>query len=311
MVEPLSKILVIVGPTGSGKGELARQLAVRLNGELISADSRKIYCGLDIGTAKPSVAMRRAITYHLIDVCSPGERFSAATFCAMARAAIADIRARDKVPIVVGGTGLYVRAVLYGLIDTPRTNELLRSRLENEERGDPGCLYRRLLSVDPVAAARLRAGDSMRIIRALEVYELTGRPLTIVQREHNFAKQNYRAWQVAPQWPRAELYRRINERVDRMLDAGWLEEVKRLRREEPAAAPALRVVGYRELGAYLDGERSWDETYAAIQRAHRRYARRQLTWFKAVPELNWWDAPIDIDELEANARKFLDGEITT
>jgi tRNA dimethylallyltransferase len=306
VVEPLSKILVIAGPTGSGKGELARQLAVRFNGELISADSRKIYHGLDIGTAKPTAAMRRAVAYHLIDVCSPGERFSAATFCAMARVAIADIRARGKVPIVVGGTGLYVRAVLYGLIDTPRSNELLRSRLEAEEQRDPGCLYRRLLSVDPVAAARLRANDRMRVIRALEVYELTGRPLTVVQREHGFAARSYRAWQVAPHWPRAELYRRINERVDRMLDAGWLDEVKRLRREELAAAPALRVVGYRELGAYLDGQRSWDETYVAIQRAHRRYARRQLTWFRAVPEINWWDAPINIEELAAKAREFLE-----
>ena len=305
MSEPLPKILVIAGPTGSGKGELARHLAVKLGGELISADSRKIYRGLDIGTAKPTVAMRRLVAYHLIDVCSPAERFSAARFCSMARAVIVDIRARGKVPIVVGGTGLYVRAALYGLIDVPRTNELVRSRLEAEENQEPGCLFRRLLEVDPDAAARLRPGDRLRITRALEVYELTGRPMTLVQREHGFAQRTFRAWQVAPRWPRAELYRRINERIDRMLDAGWLEEVKRLRHEGLSAAPALRVVGYRELNSYLDGERPWDETYAVIQRAHRRYARRQLTWFKTVPELNWWDAPVDIDTLTASAREFL------
>ncbi len=306
MAEPLPKILVIAGPTGSGKGELARHLAVTLGGELISADSRKIYRGLDIGTAKPTVAMRRTIAYHLIDVCLPSERFSAARFCTMARSAIADIRGRGKIPIVVGGTGLYLRALLYGLIETPRTNERLRSRLESEECHEPGCLFRRLLSVDPVAAARLHASDRMRVIRALEVYELTGRPMTLVQREHGFARRTFRAWQVAPRWPRAELYRRINERVERMLSAGWLDEVKRLRCEGLREAPALRVVGYREINSYLDGERPWDETCASIQRAHRRYARRQLTWFKAVPELNWWDAPIDFDTLAASAREFLE-----
>lgn len=305
MPEALPKILVIAGPTGSGKGELAYELALRLGGELISADSRKIYRGMDIGTAKPTATMRSAVTYHLIDVCWPSETFSAARFNALASSAIADIRTRGKVPIVVGGTGLYLRALLHGIIDSPPSDKLLRSRLEADERREPGCLYRRLLKVDPVAGTRLHAGDLVRIIRALEVYELTGRPLTLAQREHGFSKQTFLAWQVAPLWPRNELYLRIDQRIERMLKAGWLDEVKRLRDAGPSVLSALRIIGYRELCAYLEGEHTWEQTQAAIQRAHRRYARRQLTWFRAVTELNWLDAPIAIEDLVKQARAFL------
>jgi tRNA dimethylallyltransferase len=297
------RLVVVCGPTASGKGALARALAARFSGELVSADSRKIYRGLDIGTAKPDAAARADIPCHLLDVCAPGEAFSAARFVALADAAIAEIAARDHVPVVVGGTGLYVKALLHGIIDTPPRDQALRARLEAEERAHPGSLHAQLQVVDPEAAARLRAGDRLRLVRALEVHALTGRRLSELQAAHAFRERRYPALLVAPDWPRAALDERIGRRVDAMIAAGWLEEVAALRRD--GARTGLDVVGYRELDRHLRGELSLTEAVAAVVQAHRRYARYQLGLFRRLTELRWLPAPVALEALAGEVRAFL------
>ncbi|RME28478.1 MAG: tRNA (adenosine(37)-N6)-dimethylallyltransferase MiaA [Deltaproteobacteria bacterium] len=307
MVQPNLKlpIVVIAGQTGSGKGALARRLAVELGGEIVVADSRKIYRGFDIGTAKPPRAWRTKIAYHVIDCCSPWEKFSAADYRRLADSAISDIHSRGKVAIVAGGTGLYIRTLLRGIIDTPPRSPELRAELELEEKRRPGWLHRKLESVDPEAASRLPASDTMRLVRALEVYLLTGKPISWHQRNHRFGKERYRALMVAPYWPREELYDRINRRVDAMMEQGWLEEVRELLGRGLGPSPAFYTVGYRQLKEHLEGGLELERVVEDIKREHRRYARRQRIWFQAEPGLEWIPAPVDEEALVAKARDFL------
>ncbi|HOX45919.1 MAG TPA: tRNA (adenosine(37)-N6)-dimethylallyltransferase MiaA [Myxococcota bacterium] len=303
LLTPRPRLVVVCGPTASGKGALARALAARFAGELVSADSRKIYRGLDIGTAKPDAAARADLPHHLLDVCAPGEAFSAARFVELADAAIGQIAARGHVPVVVGGTGLYVKALLRGIIDTPPRDPALRARLEAEERAQPGSLHARLRSVDPACAARLGPGDRLRLVRALEVHALTGRRLSELQAAHAFGQRRYPALLLAPDWPRAELDERIGRRVAAMLAAGWLDEVAALRRAGERAG--LDVVGYRELDRHLAGELSLPEAVEAVRRAHRRYARYQLGLFGKLPDLRWLPAPVELEAVAAEVGAFL------
>jgi tRNA dimethylallyltransferase len=223
----------------------------------------------------------------------------------LADAAIRDIVSRGLLPIVAGGTGLYQRALLHGIVEAPPRDERLRAGMLDEEERDPGVLRRRLEEVDPAAAAQIPAADLVRTVRALEVHVLTGRPITEFQDAHGFQPVRYRALQVAPDWPREELYARIDERVDRMMDAGWLAEVRRLRDEGHGGARAFESVGYRQLADHLDGRRTLEEAVESIKTEHRRYARRQLVWFRAVEEVRWLPAPVDIDELMDLVRTYL------
>ncbi len=300
------RLVVVCGQTASGKGGLARALARRLDGEIVAADSRKIYRGLDIGTAKPDAVARAELGYHLIDVAEPDEVFSAARYAALADRAIAAIAGRGRLPLVVGGTGLYLRALLYGLIDTPPADQELRRRLERQHRQRPGSLHAELRRVDPAAAARIAPGDALRLVRALEVHALTGRPLSAVQADHGFDRPRYPAYALAVAWPAEQLAERIAARVDRMLAAGWLDEVCALRRA--GAGRVLRVVGYRQLAAHLDGACSLDQARRAIRRAHRRYARQQRKWFRADPAVRWLDAPVDAEVLAERLRRWLVGQ---
>lgn len=304
-VSPPPSILVICGATGSGKGRLARGLAARLAGEVVSADSRKIYRRFDLGTAKPTVEERRRIPHHLVDVCDPDEVFTAGRFAEMADAAVADITGRGRFPIVCGGTGLYLRALLYGIIDGPPRDDALRERLRAEEAREPGCLHRRLEEIDPQAASRIPPGDLVRCVRALEVHAVTGRRISEMQRDHGFLEPRVRALQVAPDWPRDALHRRIDERVERMMQAGWLDEVRALRRGGLAGCRAFQSVGYRQLLQVLEGERTLEEAVASIKTEHRRYARRQLTWFRAEPAIQWLPAPVDEGDLLERVQDFL------
>ena len=290
-------IVIICGPTGSGKGRLARELARRRDAEVISADSRKIYRRLDIGTAKPTRERRREIHHHLMDICEPDEVFTAARFVELADRAIAEIRQRGRLPVVAGGTGLYLRALLHGIGDVPPRDQALRARLLDEASSRPGALHRRLEQVDPRAAGQIPAGDLVRTVRALEVYELTGQPISEHQTSHGFQPVRYRARQIAPDWDRDELYRRIDARVEGMMDAGWLDEVRGLIRDGLDRSPAFKTVGYPKLKEHLEGELPLAQAVSDIQKEHRRYARRQLTWFRAVKEIEWWPAPVDVDSL--------------
>jgi len=307
--------IALMGPTASGKTALALDWAARFGGEIVSVDSALVYRGLDIGAAKPTAAEQAAVPHHLIDVRDPWQPYSAAEFAADARAAVDDILARGRLPILAGGTGLYFRALLDGLSAMPEADDAVRVQLDAEgaERGW-GALHAELATVDPAAAARIHATDPQRIRRALEVYRISGRPISDWQRDAaagpRFPCRVLRL-AIAPA-DRAVLHARIERRFDAMLASGFLDEVRALRalpplRDHPAPLdlPALRAVGYRQAWEHLDGA-----TDAATFRdrgifATRQLAKRQLTWLRGQRDLRWFDPENDRERLENALNGFL------
>lgn len=307
---PRLKIAAIVGPTAAGKTALALELARRLPLEIVSCDSQAVVRGMDVGTAKPSPAERAQVPHHLLDVVEPGEEFSAAAFVAEADRAIAGIHARGRLPLVVGGTGLYLRSLLHGIVDAPPKDEALRRRLEAraEEEGDE-VLHRELAAVDPEAAARIPTRDRVRVVRALEVHALTGRTLSSFHRDHQ-ATLRYDALVLGVTPPREELYRRVNARAAVMLDEGLVDETRRLA-ADPAARPRLEAcIGYREALAHLEGALTREEALEKIRQEQRRYAKRQLTWFRRM-DVHWLPWPPDPDAAADMIRQHVEitGEI--
>ncbi|HTP63961.1 MAG TPA: tRNA (adenosine(37)-N6)-dimethylallyltransferase MiaA [Geobacteraceae bacterium] len=282
-------LVIILGPTASGKSELAVQLAERFHGEIVNADSMQVYCGMEIGTAKPSAEMRRRVPHHLIDIVEPDIDFSAADFRNEAARAIADITGRGRTVFIAGGTGLYIKALLQGLVDSPSGAGSVRRELEEKARTfGSEALLRELAQVDPVTAGRLHPNDLVRIVRALEVYRLTGRPISRERSEHGFAGDYYRTLKIGLTMERGELYERIDRRVDGMIAAGLEGEVRTLLgRGFSPRLKALRAIGYRQMCAYLSGEYGLDEAIRLIKRDTRHYAKRQLTWFKTDNEIYW------------------------
>jgi tRNA dimethylallyltransferase len=281
--------VVIVGPTASGKTELAVRLAEQFDGEIVNADSMQVYRGMDIGTAKPSSALRLRVPHHLIDIAEPNVNFSASDFRREADRAIAEISGRGKKIFVVGGTGLYIRALLQGLVDSPSGAGTVRRELEERaEREGNGALLAELARVDPMSAARLHVNDRVRIIRALEVYRLTGTPISLQRCEHGFAGNYYATLKIGLEVERRDLYERIERRVDMMVAAGLVAEVQGLlvRGIDPTAK-ALRSIGYRQICAYLAGAYPLEEAVQLMKRDTRRYAKRQLTWFRNDNEIKW------------------------
>jgi tRNA dimethylallyltransferase len=289
IVEKKIKIVVISGPTGSGKSELAVRIAEQVGGEIVNADSMQVYRGMDIGTAKPPAEAQARVRHHLLDIVSPDYNFSASDFRREAAAAIEDIDRRGKRAIVVGGTGLYLRALLEGLVDSPTGDPELRLQFGNVP-GDE--LLRRLAEVDPETACRLHPNDRVRIIRALEVFTQTGRPISAFRSEHRFATTYYHALKIAISVERQELYRRIDTRVDQMLADGLIEEVRSLLAEGHSSdLKAMRSIGYKEISAFLAGEMTLDRAVELIKRDTRRYAKRQMTWFCRENEIYWLEYP--------------------
>lgn len=289
----IPKLLIICGPTASGKSDLALRLAHELDAEIINADSMQIYRGLDIGTAKPTPEQRARIAHHLIDIVEPDHAFSAAEFAEAAQAAIRDINDRGKRVVVAGGTGLYIRALLKGLVDSPGGSVELRAALHQEalQIGNAAMLEK-LRLVDPELAAGLHPNNLVRIIRALEVQQLTGIPLSSHQKEHAFSTHRYESLQIGISVERSQLYSRIEQRVDRMLAEGLLDEVGGLLSAGfGRELKAMRSIGYKEASAHLMGELTLDQATALIKRDTRHYAKRQLTWFKADPDILWFDYP--------------------
>ena len=299
---PFRNVLVLTGPTGCGKTALGVELAEHLGAEIISMDSMAVYRGMDIGTAKPGPQPRRRVPHHLLDVLEPWESGSVAWWLGEAARCVRAIEGKGKRALFVGGTPLYLKGLLYGLFDGPPANLDLRRRLSKEAQ-EAGCraLHDRLARVDPAAAARLHANDTRRIVRALEVWELTGRPISAWQSQwqseqhHNSgpAQENEITSSrpsAPPQvlWldlPRAELYARINQRVKEMIDAGLVQEVRALRAlPRPISREAAQALGYKELLAFLDGQCTLDEAVLRIQTRSRNFAKRQLTWFRHLPE---------------------------
>jgi tRNA dimethylallyltransferase len=303
--EPLP-LVVLCGPTASGKTALALELAQRLPLEVVSADSRQVYRGMDIGTAKPLAAERAQVAHHLIDVAEPDQPFSAADFVRLARPAVASIAASGSHPLVVGGTGLYIRALTEGLVDAPAADAELREalwRVEQEE--GEGTLHRRLLALDPETAARTHPRNLVRIIRALEVIELSGCRLSELQQAHAFAERPYRLLQLGLLPERQILDRRIDRRVEAMLASGLLAEVDALlSRGFGAGSKALQTIGYRECVQHLRGALTLEQAVARIQLETRKYAKRQLTWFRADRSIIWVDSVAESARIHGLIERF-------
>ncbi|HEX5648899.1 MAG TPA: tRNA (adenosine(37)-N6)-dimethylallyltransferase MiaA [Steroidobacteraceae bacterium] len=279
----------ILGPTCTGKTALALQLAGRWPIEVVSVDSALVYRGMDVGTSKPSAAERAAVPHHLIDICDPSEPYSAGRFRRDALECIAQIRERGRVPLLVGGTMLYFRALVQGLAPLPQANATIRAELDAEARaiGWPA-LHARLGEVDAAAAARIGPHDAQRIQRALEVWRLSGQRLSQLQERAEPSPYTLARFALMPV-ARETLYQRIDARFDAMLAAGFVDEVRRLRdrRDLDPDLPSLRAVGYRQLAQYLAGTITLEQAIAAARQATRNLAKRQLTWLRADPDIRW------------------------
>jgi tRNA dimethylallyltransferase len=302
-------VIVICGPTAVGKTAAGIEVARAVGGEIISADSMQVYRYMDIGTAKPTAAEQAAVRHHLIDIVDPDEPFDAAAYAALGRRAAAEVGRRGRTPVVVGGTGLYIKALLSGLFRSGTHDPAVRSRLRAEaESIGPAALHARLERCDPQTAARLHPNDAVRILRALEVYEVTGRPISELQREHRFADTPFRALTIGLALEREALYRRIDRRVDAMATAGLEEEVRRLL--AMGYGPELRPmqsIGYSHMAAFIAGAVSREECLRTLRRDTRRFAKRQMTWFRAYPDIVW-RSPGQIREIIKLAEAFLHAE---
>jgi tRNA dimethylallyltransferase len=301
-------IISIVGPTASGKSDLALSVAAAFNGEIVNYDSVQIFRGFDIGSAKPSSAERQLIPHHMIDVREPDELFTAGDFQREARAVLEDLKGRGKTPVLVGGTGFYLRALTEGLFAGPTRSEAVRARLEtlSEDRGRE-YLHRLLQRLDPVAAGRIAARDKPKVIRALEVRLETGKSLSEhLQVEPRTPLEGFRIGTVGLDPPREECYRRIDLRVQRMFETGLVEEVQDLlRRGVPRDAKPLGAIGYRHVVANLDAGAPWEDTMSMIQRDTRRYAKRQLTWFRRSPNTQWFGGPGENKAIKEGVHRWI------
>ncbi len=281
------KVVVLAGPTGVGKTSLAISLAVKFGAEIISADSMQVYRYLDIGTAKPSSSEREKAVHHLIDLVDPDQEFDVAAYLARARPLINELHERRVPILVVGGTGFYVRSLIRGLFKGPGSDAVIRARLKQEARdSSKEDLHDRLAQVDPETAARLHPHDLFRVIRALEVFELTGRTISSFHTEHGLAEKPYQVLLCALTLPCEELYGRIEARTRRMFEAGLVEEVQSLlkRGYTPDLKP-LKSIGYKQVVDFLTGTISLDQARVEMTRMTRRYAKRQMTWLRSQPDI--------------------------
>ncbi len=301
-----SKLLCLLGPTAVGKTEIAIQLAQRLNAEIVSVDSRQIYRQMDIGTAKPTAEEQQAARHHLIDCVDIDQPFSVADYQRLADTAIANIQSRNKQVLLVGGAGLYFRAIVDGLFEGPGADTTLRKRLEQEAaQHGVHVLHDRLRDCDPVSADRIHPNNVVRVVRALEVYELTGVPMSQHQQEWHQEKQRYPFTAFGLTMPREQLYQRIERRVDVMLEKGLIAEVESLLKAGYARdTTALQSFGYKELIAYIDGNCTYPEAVSQLKQNTRRFAKRQLTWFRKDNRIAWLERTSTPDVVTALLEKI-------
>jgi tRNA dimethylallyltransferase len=285
MIAAQAPLVVITGPTASGKSSLAIELAVRFGGEIISCDSVAVYREFEIGTAKPSREERSRVPHHLIDVVAPDAYFTAGEYARLARAAAREITARGQLPIVCGGTGLYLRAMLDGLFAGPERDEALRERLRGRKRD--GSLWRLLRRLDPETSRRIHANDEPKLIRAIEVCATTRRPMSEHLRDGRDGLQGYRMLRLGLNPERALLYEQINQRCAAMFERGLIDETRALLERYGPDVFAMRSLGYRQAAEHLGGDSTLAEAVARAQQGHRNYAKRQLTWFRRDTEMQW------------------------
>jgi tRNA dimethylallyltransferase len=306
-------LVAIVGPTASGKSSLAVALARRLKGDVLACDSTQVYRGFDIGTAKPTHEERGGVPHHLLDLVDPAFPFTAGEYRTRAATVLEDLRQRSRLPILTVGTGLYLRALLEGLADAPARSEELRARLEAGANAHSlQYLHRVLRRLDPEAALRIGSRDRPKMIRAIEVCLLTGRSLSEVHRSGRTPLEGYYPIKIGLQPPRAALYDRIERRTQTMLDRGWLDEVASLvRNGVPQSSKPFDFIGYSELHAHLEGTVTLDAAVKAIAQATRRYAKRQLTWFRKEPLVQWFPGFGDDPAIVAAAEKLVAGHLKT
>ncbi|MBZ5497916.1 MAG: tRNA (adenosine(37)-N6)-dimethylallyltransferase MiaA [Acidobacteriia bacterium] len=302
--------IAVVGPTGSGKSDLGMALAERFHGEIITCDALQVYRHMDIGTAKPGTDECEKIPHHMLDLREPCDDFSAGDYLRCGREALHVIRARGRIPFVVGGTGFYLRALIEGLFEGPGRSDVLRSRMRRiMARRGPESIHRALRRVDPETAARLAPADAERNIRAYEIYLLSGHTMNWWQRRPKNSLQGFRWLKVGILWPRALLYARIDQRVEEMFRRGFVAEVETLIARYPRDCQAFKAIGYRQIAGHLEGKWSLEQALEDTQRESRRYAKRQLTWFRADQEIVWVDPTPGtealLDRSSAEVARFL------
>jgi tRNA dimethylallyltransferase len=303
------RIVILLGPTGIGKSKSAIQWAEELGGEIVSADSVQVYQYMDIGTGKPTLDDQKRVRHHLIDVVTPDQPFHAALYRTLGRKTIDRLFQNRKPTWVVGGTGLYIKTLIQGLFASPKIDPHVKGNLRQEAKEiGAGALYERLKKVDPQTASHLHPNDLFRTIRALEVFESTGAPISFYRKQHLFGERPYLTLKIGLEMNRDMLYRRIEERVDQMLERGFLHEVERLM--EMGYGPELKPMqslGYKQMVQFLQREIGWDEAVRQVKRDTRHYAKRQWTWFKADPEVHWWDGSTDRREIFLKIKSFWRG----
>ncbi|CAD7781893.1 MAG: tRNA dimethylallyltransferase [Candidatus Methanoperedenaceae archaeon GB37] len=301
------KIIILTGPTGVGKTALSLNLAQAFNAEIVNADSMQIYRYMDIGTAKPTLKERAIVPHHLIDIKYPDEDYDVSQFKADADRVIKDILTRGKQVLVVGGTMLYLKILIHGVFPAPPVDMALRQRLNQvaKERGRE-YLHQRLVQIDPEAARRIKPRDIVRLIRAIEVYELTGKPISWHQKQHHFMREDYKYLKICLYRPREVLYRHIENRVEQMFKHGLVEEVEKLlKMGYKTSLKPMQAIGYRHVIAYLEGKHSLEEAKSLIKRDTRRYAKRQLTWFRQEKNIAWY-LPEEKERIKSAISQFLE-----
>jgi tRNA dimethylallyltransferase len=296
---PAPKVIVILGPTGSGKSDLALRLAAEFSGEVVNCDSLQIFRYFDIGTAKLPADQRRGIPHHLIDILDPDQLFTAGEYARLARGVLAEISARGRLPVVAGGTGFYLRALLDGLFPGPARDQALRDRLAERERRRPGSIHRLLGRFDPQAARRIHPNDLPKLMRALEVCLLTRRPVTEIYQEGRNELRGYETLKIGLSPLREQLYARLDQRAEQMFQTGLIDEVRGiLARGFAVSAKPFESHGYRQAVQFLNGELNQAQAVFYAQRNTRRYAKRQMTWYRQEPGIEWFTGFGDEPQLQ-------------
>jgi len=307
--EDRPRVVILLGPTGVGKSKLVLELAEAFGGEILSADSMQVYRYMDIGTAKPAPEDQKRVRHHLIDLVTPDQPFHAALYRTLGRKTIDQLYKRGKPIWVVGGTGLYIKALTQGLFPGPKIDPTVREKLKQEakEKGE-AFLYQRLKEVDSKTASHLHPHDLFRLIRALEVFDSTGVPISFFREQHRFGERPYLSLKIGLKMDRKMLYRRIEERVDQMMERGFLQEVKKLMgMGYGSELKPMQSLGYKQLIQFLSKKIGWDEAVQQIKRDTRHYAKRQWTWFKGDPEVCWRETSIDRERIFLEVKSFIKG----